>query len=161
MTGHPVCDEEEYRRAAEAAAKMLARRPLSAAMLQKKLRDKQFCEQAADYAAERMRVLGAIDDAAFAELVVRSYARKGCGILRIRQELRARGVSDADAAAALEEFEPNQEKMLALLDRRLHGDLSDRRECEKAMAALQRRGFTYSEIREAMEAYRLQSADNQ
>ena len=161
MTGQPACDEEEYRRAAEAAAKMLARRPLSAAMLQKKLRDKQFCEQAADYAVERMRVLGAIDDAAFAELVVRSYARKGCGILRIRQELRARGVSDADAAAALEEFEPNQEKMLALLDRRLCGDLSDRRECEKAMAALQRRGFTYSEIREAMEAYRLQSAENQ
>ena len=43
-------DEEQYRKAAECAAKMLARRPLSAAMLEKKLLEKKFCEQAAGYA---------------------------------------------------------------------------------------------------------------
>ena len=154
-------DEEQYRKAAECAAKMLARRPLSAAMLEKKLLEKKFCEQAAGYAVERMRVLGAVDDAAFAELVVRSYARRGCGGLRIRQELRVRGVPDDVSAQALRDFEPEMDAMLKLLDKRLRGDVSDRRECEKAMAALQRRGFTFSQIRAAMQAYRTEAEEDQ
>lgn len=154
-------DEEQYRKAAECAAKMLARRPLSAAMLEKKLLEKKFCEQAAGYAVERMCVLGAVDDAAFAELVVRSYARRGCGELRIRQELRVRGVPDDVIAQALRDFEPEMDAMLKLLDKRLRGDVSDRRECEKAMAALQRRGFTFSQIRAAMQAYRTEAEEDQ
>lgn len=154
-------EEEQYQKAAECAANMLARRPLSAAMLEKKLLEKQFCTQAVDYAVERMRLLGAVNDAAFAELVVRSYARKGCGELRIRQELRVRGVPDELIAQALQDFEPELDVMLALLDRRLHGDVSDRRDCEKAMAALQRRGFTFSQIRAAMQQYRMQAEEEQ
>ena len=46
-----------------------------------------------------------------------------------------------------------QEELEALLDKKLRGDVSDRREREKAMAALQRRGFTFSQIREAMADY--------
>ena len=144
-------DEEQYRKAAECAAKMLARRPLSAAMLEKKLLEKKFCEQAAGYAVERMRVLGAVDDAAFAELVVRSYARRGCGEL----------LPDDVIAQALRDFEPEMDAMLKLLDKRLRGDVSDRRECEKAMAALQRRGFTFSQIRAAMQAYRTEAEEDQ
>lgn len=155
MDGRQVCEEAQYRMAAECAAKYLARRPLSAAMLKKKLLEKQFCEQAAAYAVERMRVLGAVDDVAFAEVVVRSYARKGCGELRISQELRVRGVSDDVIAQVLHAFEPDMDAMLKLLEKRLHGDVSDRRECEKAMAALQRRGFTFSQIRAAMQVYRV------
>ena len=45
------------------------------------------------------------------------------------------------------------EELEALLDKKLRGDVSDRREREKAMAALQRRGFTFSQIREAMADY--------
>ncbi len=138
---------------------MLGRRPLSARMLEQKLLEKEFCEQAAAYAVERMRVLGAIDDEAFAQLVLRTYTRKGCGALRIRQEMRRRGVPGEIIDETLEDFEPNWDAMRTLLDRRLDGDVSDRRECEKAMAALQRRGFTFSQIREAMAAYRDEVAD--
>lgn len=155
-----MCDEEEYRRAAACAAAMLGRRPLSAAMLEQKLRDKQFDPDAAEYAVERMRVIGAIDDDAFAELILRSYTRKGCGMMRIRQELRRRGVPDDIASDALDGFEPDWDAMQKLLDKRLHGDVSDRRECEKAMAALQRRGFSYSQIREAMRAYCAEAVDS-
>ena len=45
---------------------MLSRRPLSAAMLEQKLLDKGFAPEAADYAVQRMRVLRAIDDEAYA-----------------------------------------------------------------------------------------------
>lgn len=161
MHRQEICDEEQYQKAAECAAAMLARRPLSASMLEKKLLEKEFCEEAAAYAVERMRVLGAVNDAAFAELIVRSYTRKGYGELRIKQELRMRGVEDAEISEALAEFEPDWELMQKLLDKRLDGDVSDRKECEKAMAALQRRGFTFSQIREAMKQYREEIAENQ
>lgn len=153
--------EEEYRRAAESAAGMLARRPLSAEMLERKLLEKNFGAPAAAYAVERMRLLGAIDDAAFAEQVVRACARKGYGELRIRQELRARGVAESVAVQALRGFAPEADVLYRLLDKRLRGDVSDRRACEKAMAALQRRGFTFAQIREAMREYRARAEEEQ
>ena len=148
-----LCEEELYRKAEVTAAGMLSRRPLSAAMLERKLLEKEFPPDAAAYAVERMRVLHAIDDTAYGELLLRSYARKGYGALRIRQEMRQRGVPQDVATALLEQFEPDPEILEALLDKKLRGDVSDRREREKAMAALQRRGFTFSQIREAMADY--------
>ena len=111
--------------------------------------------------ASVMRLLGAIDDAAFAEQVVRACARKGYGELRIRQELRARGVAESVAAQALRGFAPEADVLYRLLDKRLRGDVSDRRACEKAMAALQRRGFTFAQIREAMREYRARAEEEQ
>ena len=149
-----TCDEEQYQKAAERAAAMLARRAMSAAMLERKLLEKEFCPEAVDYAVERMRILGAINDAAYAEQLLRTYTRKGYGALRIRQEMRHRGVPQDITADVLAQAEPNWDAMRALLDKKLDGDVSDRRACEKAMAALQRRGFLFSDIREAMRDYR-------
>lgn len=152
-------EEEQYRKAEVTAAGMLSRRPLSAAMLEKKLLEKEFSPEAAAYAVERMRILNAIDDYAYAELLLRSYSRKGYGVLRIRQEMRQRGVPNDIIAEVLEDFEPDWDMMKALLDKKLRGDVSDRKVREKAMAALQRRGFTFSQIRTAMEDYRAGLAD--
>ncbi len=153
--------EQEYQRAAEQAAAMLSRRSLSAAMLEQKLLEKEISPEAAAYAVERMRVLGAIDDAAYAARIVRSYTRKGYGVRRIEQELWRRGIPKETAREALTQHEPDWDGMVALLDKKLRGDLSDRRKCEKAMAALQRRGFQFSQIREAMRQYRQMLADQQ
>lgn len=156
-----MCDEQQYREAEVAAAGMLSRRPLSAAMLERKLLDKEFAPEAVDYAVERMRLLHAIDDEAYAETIIRSYRNKGYGALRIRQELYQRGVPKEIAAEQLGQMEPNWDKMHALLEKKLHGDVSDRKEREKAMAALQRRGFSFSEIKIAMDNYRAALEQNQ
>ena len=146
--------EEEYEAAANTAAAMLSRRPLSEKMLLRRLREKEFSEDSAQYAAERMRLLGALDDAAFAERIVRSYRAKGCGKLRIRQELEQRGIPREISQEALEEFEPDWDAMTALLHKKLRGDVSDRTEVDKACAALQRKGFSFSQIRQALAYYR-------
>ena len=44
--------------------------------------------------------------------------------------------------------------MIAILGKKLHGDVSDRKQNDKACAALQRRGFSFAQIREAMQRYR-------
>ncbi len=149
----PRIPEEEYDRAASSAARMLSRRPLSEGALREKLREKEFSEDAASYAVERMRVLGALDDRAYAERVVQSYRRKGCGRLRILQELEHRRVPRELAQETLDCFEPDWDAMLAILDKRLRGDISDRKQNDKACAALQRRGFSFVQIREAMQRY--------
>lgn len=149
-----MCQEEVYDKAAALAAKLLARRPLSEHQLREKLLNKGIPEPAADYAAERMRQLGALDDAAFAGVIVGHYVRKGWGQPKIRQELRLRGIDRETAQQALEGYAPDYDAMCAQLERRLHGDCSDRTACDRACAALQRRGFSYGEIRQAMEQYR-------
>ena len=145
--------EDKYRAALDAAAKQLSYRALSAKMLRDKLLDKGHDEQAADYALAWLAERSLLDDAAFAESVVRSYARKGYGAARIRQELTRRGVSREDAETAMQTFSPDRAQILALLDKRLRGDLSDRREIDKAVAALQRRGFSWGDIKGALEEY--------
>ena len=128
-------NEDKYRAALDMAAKQLSYRALSAKMLRDKLLAKGH------------------DDELFAESVVRSYTRKGYGAARIRQELTRRGIDRDTAEAAMQTFSPDEAQMLALLEKRLRGDVSDRKEVEKAVAALQRRGFAWNDIKRALETY--------
>ena len=89
----------------------------------------------------------------FAESTVHSYGRRGYGTLRIQQELHRRGVSREDAAAAMEDYAPDDAMLLALLDKKLQGDLSDPKAVQRAIAYLQRRGFPWSDIRRALNEY--------
>ena len=145
--------EDKYHAALDAAAKQLSYRALSAKGLREKLLDKGHDEEAADYALAWLTERHLLDDTAYAESVVRSCARKGYGEMRIRQELTRRGVDRETAEAAMQSFSADREQLCSLLDKRLHGDVSDRREIDKAVAALQRRGFSWGEIRDALAAY--------
>ena len=84
---------------------------------------------------------------------MRTFTRRGSGPLRIRQELRRRGIPDGLIDEALDGFDADLGRMTVLLDKRLRGDLSDRREVQKAVAALQRRGFRWDDIRRALDEY--------
>ena len=146
--------EQAYRAALEAAAGQLSYRDLSAAGLREKLLKKGHSEDAADYALAYLTARGLLDDRRFAENAVRSYVRRGYGALRIRQELLRRGVAREIADAALEECTPEADTLAALLDKKLHGDVSDPKAVQRAVAFLQRRGFSWSDIRTALEDYR-------
>lgn len=133
--------EDKYRAALDAAAKQLSYRALSAKGLREKLLDKGHDEEAADYALAWLTERRLLDDTAYAQSVVRSCAHKGYGEMRIRQELTRRGVDRETAEAALTGFSPDRAQLCALLDKRLRGDVSDRKQIDKAVAFLQRRGF--------------------
>ena len=92
--------EDKYRAALDAAAKQLSYRALSTKMLRGKLLAKGHDEEAADYALAWLTERSLLSDGQFAENVVRSYARRGYGAARIRQELSRRGMSrEAEWAA--------------------------------------------------------------
>lgn len=152
--------EQLYQKALDLAARQLSYRALSTGALRDKLLAAGIPEDAADWAVAWMQERGLLDDAAYAAGVRRSYERRGYGELRIRQELRRRGVGTETAESALDEYEADLGRMSALLDKRLHGDLSDRKEVQKAVAALQRRGYRWDDIRAALKAYGAQIDDD-
>ena len=96
--------EEQYRAALDAAAKQLSYRALSTKLLRDKLLDKGHSADAVDYAVAWLTERRLLDDAAYAESVVRSYTRRGYGAARIRQELTRRGVDRETAEAAMQSF---------------------------------------------------------
>ena len=88
-------------------------------------------------------------DAAAKQLSCRALSAK-----MLRDKLIAKGHDEEAADYALAWlFSPALPQMLSVLEKRLHGDLSDRKEVDKAVAALQRRGFSWGDIKNALEEY--------
>ncbi len=106
---------------AEDVAKQVLLRRLSNAPrtrkeLAKDLKDKNVTEEVASSALDRFEEIGLIDDAALAQNYVASHhERKGLGRNALRQQLRAKGVSDDVALAAVSQISEDQEFQAALV----------------------------------------------
>ncbi len=135
------------------ALRLLEKRDYSRKMLMDKLTEKGASEEDAREVADWLCELGVIDDARFAELVVRHYAQKGYGEKRIREELYRRGIDRElweDALAALPRAD---DAVYLLLRSRLKARDASPEALQKAQSYLLRRGYSYGEIRAALERY--------
>ena len=120
-------------------------------MLRQKLL-RRYGEEAAEAAVLRMEELGLINDREYSRrfaadaVNLRSWPRR-----RIAAELQKKGVAEDVIAEALADVteETEIETACRLLEKQYREKLRDRREREKAKAALQRRGFGYEVIRAA------------
>ena len=139
-----------YTEALRAAAAMLTRRPLSAGELTRRLREKGADEQAAARAIARLLELGLLDEAAYAEAVVRRCTAKGYGRRRAENELARHLVPRQYWAEALEGLPESTEALDALVRKKLRGTEPDRDTLRKLAAALCRRGFGWEEVRAAI-----------
>lgn len=140
----------ELRRARERALYLLGRR----AHTRKELSDK-LCRvveaPVAQQVVQRMEELGLINDYDFAQRYLRDLAhRKGYGAARLRQEMRKKGLSSEIIDQALGEFaqqEEPREALRTLISRRYEHSLSSEKGRARTIAALQRRGYQYADIR--------------
>ena len=140
--------EAEHRTAVRSrGAQLVSSRMLSRKELTDRLERRGATEDEAADTADWLEDLGALDDAAYAAAVVRHYGHMGYGRLRVRQELQRRGIQRALWDTALEELGRSDEDIEALLRSRLKGRVPERDEGRKLAAMLQRRGFTWQEIR--------------
>ena len=135
------------------AANMIGSRALSKQELTRRLVRKGAEAADAQTAADWLEDIGAVDDAAYAAVLVRHYGAKGYGIARVKEELRRRGVEKDLWDKALEELPDSGETLDALIQKRCKGDLSDPKERKRTCDALLRRGFSWSEVRAAMGRY--------
>jgi len=91
-------------KARDAALSLLSYRARTAVELKRRLKRKGFDEEVSAATVERLDRLGVVDDAAFAESFVRDRVRlRPHGVRRLGQELRAKGVDEEVARAAIAE----------------------------------------------------------
>ena len=100
--------------AADAAKQVLLRRlshaPRTRKELAKDLKDKDISDEVANVALDRFEEVGLINDQALASNYVSSqHQRKGLGKNALRQQLRAKGISDEVALEAISQITDDQE----------------------------------------------------
>lgn len=149
--------------AGEMSAKMRAVRIVAASNvskqdLQSRLIRKGETEEDARTAVEWMASHELVDDRTTARQVAESCASKGYGIARAKQALYEKKIPRQYWEEALEGYPDQQEKILTFLRARLDGE-SDRRDIQRAVAALTRRGHSYASIREGLRQLSLETEE--
>lgn len=139
--------------ARERAIEMLSRRSMSRAEMVKKLIEKGEDEDTAEYCADWLVEHSLINDESYAAAVARHYAAKGYGAGRVRAELGRRGISRELWEDALSSMPENDDKIDRFISARLT-DPDDRDAVRKISQALFRRGYSWDEIRSALERHR-------
>ena len=152
--------ELESRRALtrEKALEYLSRRSMSRKELEKKLIDKGYDEEDAAYCAEWLADRGLIDDAGYAAAVARHYSAKGYGPGRIRSELSRRGIDRDMWDKVLDAAPSDDSKIDKFISSRLT-DPEDRDQVRKVSAALFRRGYSWEDIRKALNRFNADTED--
>lgn len=151
-----LCTDSEEYPAADArriALGLLARREYTRAELFGKLGAREFPDNLVSALLDQLVDEGLLSDARFAETYVHTRSEKGFGPVRIRHELRERGVEGDtihsfldDAAIAWDEI-AGRERI-----KRFGGVLPDSyRERARQARFLQQRGFTSEQIHAALE----------
>jgi regulatory protein len=154
-------DEDAYNELVSACTLALAKaralriinaRPMSREELRKRLVEKGETPENAEECAEWLCQMGLINDAEYAGSVVRHYAAKGYGASRIKQELRRHGVSRELWDEAMEQM-PEQDEYLARFLRSRLSDPGDRAQVKKVSDALFRRGYSWDQIKHALNEF--------
>ena len=137
----------------ERALELLSRKPQSRRELTRKLNEWGAGPEEADAVCDRMEELGYLNEAAYVARIVEVYSARGCGEKKLRDELYRRGVPREEWDAALARVEDATQAIDDFLQKKLTGWTGDRKQLQKVTAALARRGFSWSDIRDALARY--------
>jgi len=144
------CNAETVRKKALA---MLARREHSSAELRSKLAAKGFPAEIINDALTGLDREGWLSDQRFVEMFIRARKGRGYGPMRIRAELRERGIDDAMISAYLDIGNPEWVQRLESVHTKRFGATraQDFAELARQMRFFQARGFTAEQIRAVLD----------
>lgn len=140
------------------AIELLMRKPQSRKELGRRLSEWEASQEEAEAICDRMEKLGYLNEAEYAGRIVRHYAAKGFGVRKLRDELYRRGVPRELWEDALSQIEDNSQAIDAFLEKKLKGS-RDPKDIKKTSEALARRGFSWTEISEALRRYGMEVWD--
>ena len=140
--------------AGQMSAKMRAVRIVSASSVSRRDLEERLVRKGEDPAQAKeavrwMEDLHLVNDRNTAEQVVHSCISKGYGLQRAKQALYEKRIPKEYWEEALADYPDQAEKIEAFLRSRLDGD-SDRKQINKAVDALIRRGHSYGTIRQVL-----------
>ncbi len=142
------------------ALRILEKRDVSRAMLLERLMKKGASESDAREVADWLCGLGVVDDRRFSELVIRHYAAKGYGLRRIREELHRHGIPRELWEEALTVLPETEDTVYTLLCQKLRGTDREPKDIQRAQGFLLRRGYSWEEIRTALDRYSAENEDD-
>ena len=131
----------------QTAARMASGRMLSKKEVQRRLTQKGADDAEAAELADWLESLGAVDDEGYAGVIVRHYGAMGYGPGRVRQELQRRGVPRTLWDEALTQLPPAEDAVRKFVAGKLRGRGMTPEDSRRLAAALQRRGFSWNDIR--------------
>ena len=158
----------EAEQALEKALTFLERRDRTEAEVREKLAKAGFGAEAADAALAKLIEIGYVNDADYAARYAEALAQKGRGRLRIREEMRRKGLPEELARNTLEDgYSREREAETALAEaRKAFSELppellhtQPRKAAEKVSRRLVSRGFPYEVIGEVMGKIRSEQSD--
>ena len=150
---HELVKKSDLRRAKEKALWLISYRDHSSKELYDKLR-RDYSEDSAQAALERMQELSLINDEAFAQRYAKELSAKHQSPQNIRYKLLQKGI-DKDLADSIVEgldIDPEAE-IEALVEKKYVQKLGDEKGLRRTVAALQRAGYRYSDIKSVLSRY--------
>lgn len=147
-----LVDKIGYRKAFNKCADLLSRRDHSV----KELRDKLLRtvdEASADKAIDKYIEMGYLDDEKFARaLAEHLYTVKNYSDSHVKQELFKRGISRDIVNEIVDNSENDSvQSVITIINKKYLNKLNIEGGREKVIAAMMRKGFTYSDIKSALE----------
>ena len=111
-----------------------------------------FSADGAEDAIEKLKSYGYVDDSRFALRYAQELQRlKKYGKRRIEQELYRKGIDREIIRDTLDGLTYDEETLPALIERKYSRQLDTEQGVKKTVAALQRLGYSYGEIRDALQ----------
>ncbi len=142
------------KRAKEKALWLLSNRDHSKRELETKIRKTEDAKSAKK-AVERMEELGLVDDEKFAKRYAEQLINvKHLSVRGAKYKLLEKGIDKDLADEILEELSPEpREHIEILIERKYKNNLKDEKGRRKTIAALQRMGYSWSDIKAVMSNY--------
>ena len=147
-----IIDKSNERRAKEKALWLISYRSHSKKELFDKLK-RGFDEASAQKAVDRMEELGLINDEEFAKLYARKLVNgKKMSVKAAEFELYRKGIDKITAEQVLGELEYDPQTQIIEFITKKYKNINDEKIKRRAVAALQRKGYSWEEIKQAIES---------
>ncbi len=151
---HQLIEKSDYKRAKERALWLLSGRDYSKKQLMDKIK-KDSSQDAAEEVCERMEELGLVNDENYARRLAHDliYLKK-LSVKGARYKLIEKGIDRDLCDEILDEFEVDEvEQIVEIIERKYADKLDDEKGRRRAVAALQRLGYGWSDIKSALSEF--------
>lgn len=153
-----ILEADQVTKARTRALDYLAHKPRTEFEVRRKLEQKEYASPVIERVVTYLHDRGYLNDEEYAEEYVRNrFASKGYGPVRLRQELRKRGVDRSLAEAAVDDFFEEADALDAAREKAEKGwaryarEEDARKRRDKLYRYLKRRGYTYDTIRQVID----------
>ena len=156
-----LLDAVSFRRAYNKSLDLLSRRPYGVKELTKKLCEKGHEKETSEKACKRLEELGLLNDENYAEILAKELIeRKNYSHKRVKQELSFRGINREIIDNTLDCLDNDTENRIILVIKKKYiNKLNDEKGRKRAIDGLMRLGYSYSEIKSALNSISEYSED--